>query len=209
MLVCHADSSFLRCAWLPLFLTENSAVTFLSSLQGTRLQSQKPFHLFPQALWRLAWPLDLLASAWLRRKPRSMRVARTRQMQREIRARLGVSESHGVIPRLVFTPGVSQLRLHATPINCEISSFEPVTTLLLQEILFQVCSMCAITWGRTDIYIVHKYKNYNFSSYLSTHNFLKHIVLETCSNTPNLCAIAPLPGRKHWKPGLEGRAGFC
>ena len=94
-----------------------------------------------------------VASAWLQRKPHSMHVARTRRMQREIRARLGVSESHGLIPRLVFTPGVSQLRLHASPINCEISSSEPVTTLLLQEILFQVCSMCAITWGRTDIYI--------------------------------------------------------
>ena len=128
---------------------------------------------FPSGPLEAGLASGFVASAWLRRKPRSMCVARTRQMQREIRARLGVSESHGVIPRLVFTPGVSQLRLHATPINCEISSFEPVTTLLLQEILFQVCSMCAITWGRTDLYIVHKYKNYNFSSYLSTHNFLK------------------------------------
>ena len=112
-----------------------------------------------------------VASAWLQRKPHSMHVARTRRMQREIRARLGVSESHGLIPRLVFTPGVSQLRLHASPINCEISSSEPVTTLLLQEILFQVCSMCAITWGRTDIYIVHKYKNYNFLQLLINTQF--------------------------------------
>ena len=77
-----------------------------------------------------------VALSWIQRNPHSMRVARARRMQREIRARLGVSESHGLIPRLVFTPGVSQLRLHASPINCEISSSEPVTTLLLQEILF-------------------------------------------------------------------------
>lgn len=68
------------------------------------------------------------ASTWLQRKTCSTLAAPARLMRKEISACLGVSESRGLILRLVFIPGASQLLLNASPINCEISSSESVST---------------------------------------------------------------------------------
>lgn len=111
-----------------------------------------------------------------------------------------------------------QLLLNASPINCEITSFESVTILLLlKKSSFRFVELVLIPGQEKNIeYTNIKIISFSPAIYQLT-LFWKHVILEACSDTPNLCATAhPFPppkpwwwqGRKHFQNAGPGKVGW-
>lgn len=117
-------------------------------------------------------------------------------MQKEIRVCLGMSESPGLRPRLVFIPGVSQLLLNASPINCEIARLSLLVHYWYTKYSFRFAEFVLLP-EEENIYIYHQLMIY-FIGYLSADTFLNTHYFRK----PQASVQTPPP--HHHRKGLVG-----